>query len=148
MLARRTNWATFAVFTLGLLSLTTNACGQVALPAPPPTSWKVSCTASAAAKAAGRNDFVEYVWCEQTVLTGEQIARLGFTTTALNVTIDALGNFVVSSTMTSNNYGTVAFSATVTQTKLTGTMNWTIAGTTYAYTLNGVPFTPDPNAES
>jgi hypothetical protein len=148
MFVRTTQLATLAVLTFSLFGVTTQAIAQAALPSPPPTSWKVNCTASASAKAAGRADFVEYVWCEKTVLSGEQIAQLGFVTATLNVTVDASGNFVVNSTMTSNNYGSVSYSATVNQTKLTGTMNWTIGTTTYSYTLDGVPFTPDPNPQS
>jgi hypothetical protein len=149
MLVRMTQLATLAVLTLSLFGVTPSASAAAAAPPPtPPMSWKVTCTASASAKVDGRTDFVEYVWCEKTMLSGEQIAQLGFVTATLNVTVDASGNFVVNSTMTSNNYGTVAYSATVSQTKLTGTMNWTIGSTTYTYTLDGVPFTPDPNPQS
>jgi len=148
MFVRTTQFATLAVFALSLLGVTADASAAGTLPSPPPTSWKVNCTASASAKADGRTDFVEYVWCEKTVLSGEQIAQLGFVTATLNVTVDGAGNFVVNSTMTSNNYGSVSYSATVSQTKLTGTMNWTIGSTTYSYVLDGVPFTPDPNPQS
>ena len=50
--------------------------------------------------------------------------------------------------MRSNTYGIVNFTGTINNTVMQGTLSWTVGTKVYNYTYNGVPFTPDPNAES
>jgi hypothetical protein len=114
-----------------------------------PTAWKVTITADAAAKAAGRNDFVEYIWIESTSFSGEQICRLGMEQTALGVTVGApAGTYNVTCTMRSNTQGTVNITGTINNTLMQGTFTWTIGTKVYTYSYRGVPFTPDPDPES
>lgn len=128
------------VFVAALFGAAPGAQGQTA-PALPPF-WKINVTASAATLNAGRLSFVEHLTCDSTSFTGEQIARFGFETTSLTATAGAPGVTNVNCTMRSNTQGNVTIVATVTSTMMTGTINWTVSGTTYAYTFNGVPFTP------
>ena len=79
--------ANTVVFVAALLFAAPAARATTALP---PT-WKVNVTADAAAKAAGRHDFVEYIVIEASSFTGEQICRLGMEQTALNVTARRAG---------------------------------------------------------
>jgi hypothetical protein len=114
-----------------------------------PPTWKVTVTGDAATNAAGRNDFIEYIYIEATSFSGDQICKLGMEQTALGVTAGSTsGTYNVTCTMKSNSQGTVSFSGTVSNTLMSGTINWTIGTKVYAYTYRGVPFTPDPNAES
>jgi len=132
------------VFAAALLGIASSA--KADLTSPFPATWKVNVTAGAAAKAAGRADFVEYIYCDATGFSGEQICRLGMQQTVLNVTAGTpTGTYNVTCTMVSNNYGTISFTGTVSNTAMSGNITWTIGGTAYAYTYSGVPYTPDPN---
>ena len=110
--------------------------------APLPPFWQVSVRGDAAASAAGRLDFVEFITCDATSFTGQEIARLGFVQTSLSAVPNALGQTIVDCTMTSATWGTVKFNATVTPTSLSGTMTWTQGAKIYAYNFTGVPYTP------
>jgi hypothetical protein len=147
MIKRFTGLAGFLVVAAGLLGVAPSAKAQVALGLPP--TWKVTVTPDAAAKAAGRSAFVEYIVIDATSFSGEQICRLGMQQTALSCSPAVLpvGTYNVSCTMTSNTQGTASFTGTVSNTLMQGTLSWTTGGKTYAYTYTGAPFTPDPNAE-
>ena len=110
--------------------------------APLPSTWQVSVKGDGAAAAAGRLDFVEFICCDATSFTGQEIARLGFATSSLTRTVNALGQTVVDCTMTSTPWGTVKFNATVDSTSLKGTMTWVQGTSTYSYTFSGVPYSP------
>jgi hypothetical protein len=134
------------LFGAALLGVTSSAKAQVA-PSLPPT-WKVNVTGDAAAKAAGRKDFVEFVYIESTSFSGDQICKLGMQQTALSLTAGTTtGTYNVSCTMHSNTQGDVTFAGTVSSTQMSGTISWVIGGTTYTYTYNGVPYTPDPSVQ-
>ena len=140
-------YAGVMVFAAMLLGVAGNAHGQVALGLPP--AWKVNVTGSASTKAAGRLDFVEYVYIDSTSFTGDQICRLGMVQQSLNVTLSLIpGTYNVSCTMNSATQGTVSFTGTISNTAMSGTVNWTIGGKTYTYNYSGVPFTPDVDPES
>jgi hypothetical protein len=114
-----------------------------------PTTWKVNVVADAASKAQGRADFIEYIYIETGTFTGEQICKLGFVVNTLSVNPGTpTGTYAVSASMNSTSQGTVTFTGTLSSTVMAGTLSWTTGGKTYTYTYNGVPFTPDPNAES
>jgi len=145
MIKRWPGLASVLVLAAAMFAMAPVAKAQVALP---PT-WKVDVTADAASKAQGRSDFVEYISIEATSFTGEQICRLGMVQTALGVTASSTaGTYNVTCTMTSNTQGTVSFTGTISNTLMQGTLSWTTGGKVYSYTYRGVPFTPDPNAES
>ena len=127
-----------AVFAAALLAGANSARAQVALP----PSWQVSVKPDPAATTAGRLSFTEYIWCESTSFTGQEIARLGFVTQSLTATPGALGATIVDCTMFSATWGTVKFTATVDSTSMTGTMTWTRGTTVYTYNFSGVPYTP------
>ena len=144
MIKRLSGLASVLVFAAALFAVAPAAKAQSL----PPT-WKVDITADASAKAQGRNDFVEYVYIESTSFSGDQICKLGMVQTALGVTASSTpGTYNVTCTMTSNTQGTVTLSGTINNTLMQGTISWTTGGKTYTYTYRGVPFTPDPNAES
>jgi len=140
-------WKKFAglfLFGAALLGVTSSAKAQVA-PSLPPT-WKVTVTGNAATKAAGRQDFTEFVYIESTSFTGDQICKLGMQQTALTLTAGTTtGTYNVSCTMHSNTQGDVTFTGTVSNTQMSGTISWVIGTTTYTYTYTGVPYTPDPS---
>jgi hypothetical protein len=140
-------WTKFAgvlVFAAALLGVASSAKADMTTPFP--TTWKVQVTGSAATKAAGRADFVEYIYVDANGFSGEQLCRLGMQQTVLNVTAGVpTGTYNVSCTMVSNTYGTMVVSGTVNNTQMQGTMTWTIGTTAYTYTYSGVPYTPDPN---
>jgi hypothetical protein len=115
--------------------------------APLPPVWQVSVKPDAAETAVGRQDFAEFIWCDSTSFTGQEIARLGFSTTSLTALPTGTGATNVDCTMTSAAWGTVKFTATVDSTSLKGTLTWTRGTTVYAYTFTGVPYTP-VNVES
>ena|SRR5437868_2787303 len=148
MIKRFTGLAGFLAVAVAMVVSAPSARAQ-ATPPPIPTTWKVNVVADAASKAAGRNDFVEYIYIEQTSFSGEQICKQGFTVSSLSVAAGSpVGTYNVSSSMTSNTQGSVTFTGTLSSTVMAGTLSWTTGGKTYTYTYNGVPFTPDPNAES
>jgi hypothetical protein len=138
--------AAVTVFAAALFAGAGQAKAQVA-PTPLPPAWSVSVTGDATAKAAGRQDFAEFIWCDSTSFTGQEIARLGFSTTSLTALPTGTGATTVDCTMTSATWGTVKFTATVDSTSLKGTLTWTRGTTVYAYTFTGVPYTP-VNVES
>ena len=140
--------AGMVVFAAALFGAAPSAKAQVALGLPP--TWAVTVTPDAAAKAAGRNEFVEYIVIDSSSFTGEQICRLGMEQTALSCAPAVLpvGTYNVSCTMKSNSQGTVTFTGTVSNTLMQGTLSWTIGTKVYNYSYRGVPFTPDPNPES
>jgi hypothetical protein len=145
MIKRLPGLTSVLVLAAALFAMAPVAKGQVTLP---PT-WKVDVTADAAAKAQGRNDFVEYIYIESTSFSGDQICKLGMVQTALGVTGSGMaGTYNVTCTMTSNTQGTISFTGTVSNTLMQGTLTWTTGGKVYNYTYRGLPFTPDPNAES
>src|SRR4051812_16850601 len=144
MIKRFTGLAGFLAVAVAMVTFAPSAKADTI-----PTTWKVNVVADAASKAQGRNDFVEYIYIETGTFTGEQICKLGFTVTALSVTPGTpTGTYNVSSAMSSNTQGTVTFTGTLSSTVMAGTLSWTTGGKTYTYSYNGVPFTPDPNAES
>jgi hypothetical protein len=145
MMKRWARFAAFVVFAAGLFMVTPSAQGQL-FPVLPP-AWRVEVMGDSSTHAAGRLDFVEYIYVESTSFTGYQICKLGFVQTDLTATPDALGATVVKCTMESKTQGTVSFVSTVTPTLMTGTLTWTIGGKTYNYTFKGEPFTPDAEAE-
>jgi hypothetical protein len=134
------------VFAAAMIGVAPSAQGQ-ALGLPP--AWKVDVTGSTSTKAAGRLNFVEFVYIDSSSFTGDQICRLGMVQQSLSVTPTATpGLYNVACTMHSATQGTVSFSGTVDSSLMSGTVNWTIAGKTYTYTYKGVPFTPDVDPES
>ena len=146
MTKRLVGLAAIAMFMAGLLWAAPSAKAQ-ALGLPP--TWAVTVTPDAAAKAAGRNEFVEYIVIEATSFSGEQICRLGMEQTALGVTAGTpSGTYNVTCTMRSNTQGVVTFTGTINNTLMQGTLSWTIGTKVYNYSYKGVPFTPDPNPES
>ena len=148
MMKQLTGLAGIVGFVAALFVAAPSATAQ-AIVSPLPTTWKVNVVADAAAKAQGRNDFVEYIYIESTSFSGDQICKLGFTVNSISVAPGSpTGTYNVSSSMTSTNYGTITFTGTVSNTVMAGTLSWVTGGKTYTYIYNGVPFTPDPNAES
>src|SRR2546421_5463870 len=133
--------AAVTMFAAALFVGAGQAKAQVA-PAPLPPAWQVSVKADAAGTAVGRQDFAEFIWCDSTSFTGQEIARLGFSTTSLTALPTGTGTTNVDCTMTSATWGTVKFTATVDSTSLKGTLTWTRGTTVYAYTFTGVPYTP------
>jgi hypothetical protein len=147
MIKRLTGVAGFLAVAVAMVAMAPSAKAQVTSTLP--TTWKVNVVADAASKAQGRNDFVEYIYIETTSFSGDQICKLGFVVTSQTVTgTSTAGLYNVSATMTSNSQGTVTFTGTLSNTTMAGTLSWITGGKTYTYTYNGVPFTPDPNAES
>jgi hypothetical protein len=147
MIKRLPLFAGVLMFGAALLGMAPTVKGQVA-PALPP-AWKVDVTASASAKADGRQDFVERIYIESTSFTGDQIYKLGMVQTSLTVTASATpGVYNVACTMQSNTQGTASFTGTISNTDMSGTITWTIGGKAYTYTYKGVPFTPAVDPES
>ena len=148
MIKRLPVFAGAVVFAAALLGAAPTAKGQAAFGLPP--AWKVDVTGAASTKAAGRLDFVEYVYIDSSSFTGDQICRLGMVQTALNVTPAAApGTYNVSCTMNSATQGTASFSGTINSTSMSGTITWTLpSGKVYTYSYNGVPFTPAVDPES
>ena len=148
MIKRMPLFAGVVVFAAALFGAAPTAKGQAALGLPP--AWKVDVTGAASTKAAGRNDFVEYVYIDSSSFTGDQICRLGMVQTALNVTPAATaGTYNVTCTMTSVTQGTASFSGTINNTAMSGTITWTLpSGKVYTYNYSGVPFTPAVDPES
>jgi hypothetical protein len=136
------------VFATSLLGAAPTAKGQTALGLPP--AWKVDVTGAASTKAAGRSDFVEYIYIDSSSFTGDQICRLGMVQSALSVTPAATaGTYNVSCTMSSTTQGNATFSGTVSNTLMSGTVTWTLpSGKVYTYNYSGVPFTPAVDPES
>lgn len=145
MMKRLPGFAGVLVFAAALFVAAPSAKGQ-ALGLPP--AWKVDVTGTAATKAAGRDNFVEYIYIEATSFTGEQICQLGFEQQTLTATPLATGGYTVACTMRSNLQGIVSFSGTINNTEMKGTLTWTVGGKAYTYSYLGRPFTPDPNPES
>jgi hypothetical protein len=148
MIKRMPVFAGVIVFAAALLGAAPSAKGQTALGLPP--AWKVDVTGAASTKAAGRNDFVEYIYIDSSSFTGDQICRLGMVQTSLTVSPAAVaGTYTVACTMTSATQGTASFSGTVSNTSMSGTVTWTLpSGKVYTYSYSGVPFTPAVDPES
>jgi hypothetical protein len=105
-------------------------------------TWKLTVKADAAAIAAGRNDFTEYVLIEEDGITAHEMCRLGFGTIVPTVTAGPNGSFNFTVTLTSRNQGTTKWTGNMTTTTMTGTLVWTKDGKIYNYTFTAVPFTP------
>jgi hypothetical protein len=105
-------------------------------------TWKLSVKPDAAAKAAGRDAFDEYVLIEYDGITAHEMSRLGFGTIVPTTSTDATGaiNFTVN--ITSRNHGSAKWTGKMTTTTMTGTVEWTKDGKIYKYTFTGVPYTP------
>lgn len=105
-------------------------------------TWKLDVKPDAAAKAAGRNFFEEYVLIESDGITAHEMCRLGFGTIQPIVTAGAGGaiNFTVD--ISSRNHGSAKWTGTMTATTMTGTLQWTKDGKIYNYTFTGAPYTP------
>ena len=143
MIKRFTGLAGFLAVAVAMVTFAPSAKADTI-----PTTWKVNVVADAASKAQGRADFIEYIYIETTTFSGEQICKQGFTVTSQSVALSSTpGVYNVSAAM-SNSQGTITFTGTLSNTVMAGTLSWTTGGKTYTYTYNGVPFTPDPNAES
>jgi hypothetical protein len=149
MINRSHKWTSVMILATVLFGAAPSALGQV-VAAPPslPPAWKVDITATASAKAAGRADFVEYIWYDGSTFTSDQLWRLGFVVQTATATPGVAGETVVVATLVSNTHGTMAVNMTVNSTSMTGTMSWVVGGVTYAYTLSGAPFTPPADPES
>jgi hypothetical protein len=110
-------------------------------------AWKVNMVADAAAKAAGRADFVEYVTIDGLGFTGMEMCRLGFNPDKSPVTgTNALGETTFSVTMLSASHGTwkATGNFNIAYTTMTGTLTWTKDGVAYKYTFTGARYTPAP----
>jgi hypothetical protein len=134
-------FAAVVAFAAALFVGAGEAKAQTALGLPP--AWQVSVKGDAAAVAAGRLDFAEFIYIDSTSFSGQEIARLGFVTSTLTCAPTGVaGQSTVDCTMTSATWGTVKFSSTVDSTSMTGTMTWTRGATVYTYSFTGVPYTP------
>ena len=147
---RRGNWVPAAVAALVLVSMAPSAFGQLSvLPTMPTGCWKMIITPDAAAKAAGRDAYEEYIWFEGTTFDGQEMARLGFDPGPITPGINALGQTTFSVTLKSNSSGTIVSSGIYLVTTMSGNIKWTKPdGKVYNYTFTAAPYTPDPNIES
>ena len=137
------------VAALALMAMSQSAFGQLAVGSMPTGCWKMTITADAAAKAAGRLDFYEYVYFEGMTFDGQEIARLGFDPGPITGGVNALGQTTFSVTLKSNTQGTVVSTGIYLTTSMSGTLTWTRPdGRVYTYNFTGVPYTQDPNIES
>ena len=140
--ARRANLARLAVGVFVLLGAAQGASAQVTV-GPVDGNWRMQITPDAAAKALGREAFLEYITIDGYGFTGMETSRLGFdpapTTTSI---VSGCINYTV--VMTSVNYGQCtsigAFNAA--NTAFTGTLTWVLNGVTYKYTYTGERYTP------
>ena len=105
-------------------------------------TWKLEVKGDAAAVAAGRNNFDEYVLIEYDGITAHEMSRLGFGPIIPTTSAGAGGaiNFTVN--LKSRNNGETTWVGTMTTTTMTGTLAWTKGGVTYHYTFTGSPYTP------
>ena len=143
-------WAKLVVAVVVLVAAAPIVFGETTtLPTAPTGCWKLIITADAAAKAAGRDDFIEYVYFEGMTFDGQEIARLGFDPGPITAGVNALGQTTFSVTLRSGSQGTVVSSGLYLITSMSGTMTWTRPdGKVYKYNFTGAPYTPDPNLES
>jgi hypothetical protein len=105
-------------------------------------TWKLSVKADAAAKAAGRDDFTEYVLIEYDGVTAHEMSRMGFGTIDPTLTAGPNGSVNFTVNLSSRYNGSCTWAGNLTTTTMTGTLQWTRDGRTYNYTFTGVPFTP------
>ena len=152
---RTTGWARMALAAVALALIVPAVSGQVApttttlLPTMPTGCWKMLLTPDAAAKAAGRDAFEEYIYFEGNTFTGQEMARLGFEPGNITGGVNALGQTTYSVTIKSNFHGTAVSSGIYLVTSMTGTLTWTRPdGKVYVYNYTSAPHTPDPNIES
>jgi hypothetical protein len=140
--ARRANLARLAVGVFVLLGAAQGASAQLTV-GPVDGTWKMRITPDAAAKAAGREAFDEYITIDGYGFTGMETSRLGFdpapTSTSL---VGGCINFTV--VMTSANYGqaTSVGAFNLLNTAFSGTLTWVLNGVTYKYTYTGERYTP------
>jgi hypothetical protein len=155
-IGRTVRWALLGLAATALVISAPAAFGDVlttpvvtVLPTMPTGCWKLTITADAAAKAAGRDDFFEYVYFQGTTFDGQEIARLGFDPGPITGGVNAAGQTTFSVTLKSNSQGTVVASGLYLVTTMSGTLTWTRPdGKVYTYNFTGLPYTPDPNVES
>ena len=146
---RTSHWARLFIATVALIAMSQSAFGQLALPTAPTGCWKLVVTADAAAKAAGRDDFIEYVYFQGNTFDGQEIARLGFDPGPITAGVNGLGQTTFSVTLVSGSQGTVVANGLYLVTSMSGTLKWTRPdGRVYTYNFTGAPYTPDPNVES
>jgi len=105
-------------------------------------TWKLAVSADAAAKAAGRDDFTEYVLIEADGITAHEMSRMGFGTIDPTVTAGPSGSMNFTVNISSRYNGSCTWTGNMTTTTMTGTLKWVRDGKTYNYTFTGVPFTP------
>ena len=147
---RATGWMRAALAAVALMVMAPAAFGQVtALPTMPTGCWKMVLTPDAAAKAAGRDAFEEYIFFEGMTFTGQEMARLGFDPGNITGGVNAAGQTTFSVTITSHSWGSAVSSGIYMTTSMSGTLQWTQpSGKVYTYTFTAAPYTPDPSIES
>ena len=141
--ARRANLARLAVAVFVLLGAAPVASAQLYVSGPVDGNWKMRITPDAAAKAAGREAFNEYITIDGAGFTGMETSRLGFDPAPTTVSILPLGiNFTV--VMKSANHGecTSVGAFNLLNTAFSGTLTWVVDGVTYKYTYTGERHTP------
>jgi hypothetical protein len=142
--ARRSNLTRLAVYVVLLVAAAPLAMADPLAPSPADGTWKLTVTADAAAKAAGRDDFFEYVTIDGLGYTGSEIARLGFAPVTPTTGINGSGQTTFSVAMTSAGHGQWNASGyfNLAFTQMNGTLNWIKDGQTYKYNFVGVRYTP------
>lgn len=105
-------------------------------------TWKLEVVPDAAAKAAARDPFTEYVLIEEDGITAHEMCRLGFGTIVPTTGVDSAGLITFTVNLTSRHNGSCKWTGKMSTTTMTGTLQWTIDGKTYNYTFTGKPFTP------
>lgn len=105
-------------------------------------TWKLDVKPDAAAKAAGRDAFEEYVLLEYDGITAHEMSRLGFGTIVPTTSAGPNGSINFTVNITSRNHGSAKWTGNMTTSTVSGTVEWTKDGKLYKYTFTGVPYTP------
>ena len=153
-IGRTAGWTRMAFAALALVIMAPAAFAQsgggtTVLPSMPTGCWKMVIVPDAAAKAAGRDAFEEYIFFEGMTFSGQEMARLGFDPGPITGGVNALGQTTYTVTIKSNSHGTAVSSGIYLGTSMTGTLTWTKPdGKVYVYNYTAAPYTPDPSIES
>ena len=107
-------------------------------------TWKMTVVPDAAARAAGRDQFDEYVTIDGFGYTGMEICRLGFNPATPTTGLNAAGCITFTAVMSSKDHGTVTSTGSfnLLNTQMSGSLKWVKDGVTYNYTYTGARYTP------
>jgi hypothetical protein len=139
-----------AVVVVAMLlgSVQTANAQPVTIPVITTRNWKIDVIPDATAKVAGRLQYEDYLFIEDTQITAFELNRLGFGPIMPSISVDASGNITFTANLSSRFSGTITMTGVMTATTLSGTGKWTKDGVVYNYTFSGVPYTPPTDVES